>query len=160
MCFVLFFYWLKGFKQPLVLLHGVKTLTVVLRCQVSVSARIGMLLPYSRYFSWDKILRGTTEWHAGLVSLVVAGWLAAALTETGYTKKESGPLKFGNYLRGNAIVAVTCYTKLSIDSCTWIQIINFHGFNFTMKNTEMTPLLKIPAIQYVTLQQHNRLVEV
>ena len=53
MCFVLFFCWLKGSKQPLVLLHGV-------RCQVSVSARIGVLLPYSGYFLWDKIFHKTT----------------------------------------------------------------------------------------------------
>ena len=51
-----FFYWLKGSKQPLVLLHGVKTLTITLRCQVSFSTRIGVLLPYSGYFSQDEIL--------------------------------------------------------------------------------------------------------
>ena len=54
--FCSFFYWLKGSKQPLVLLHSVKTLTITLRFQVSFSTKIGVLLPYSGYFSQDKIL--------------------------------------------------------------------------------------------------------
>ena len=161
MCFVLFFLLAQGFQTT--------TGFITQRQDPDNSAQVpGQCFSKNRSVAtvqWIFFMGQNFTWNhgvaCGLVSLVEVGWLAGALTETGYTKKESGPLKFGNYLRGMTIVAVTCYTKLSVDSCTWIRIINFHRFNFTMKNTEITPPLKIPYLLDQTplsISRHSQIV--